>query len=190
MTSGTNPDSRAEFFKSLGHPARLLILNLIREKPRHGEELAAILHLKPATISHHLSKLTDAGLLKREKAQYYQIYSLVPDALSSTLGELISLRKENDTMVDVQVDAYKQKVLKNFFRQGRLINIPAQLKKYLIVLEKLSEEFEPGQEYSEREVNQILVEFHDDVAMLRRGLVEEKFMQRDKGIYRRIDVEK
>ena len=85
MSSGTKANGvtpeenlavRAEFFKALGHPARLLILNLIRMKPRHGEELAVILHLNPATISHHLSKLTDAGLLVSRKDQYYQVYSL------------------------------------------------------------------------------------------------------------------
>jgi len=56
-----NLEARAELFKALGHPMRLLILNLVKIKPRHGEELATILGLKPATISHHLSKLTQVG---------------------------------------------------------------------------------------------------------------------------------
>jgi DNA-binding transcriptional ArsR family regulator len=49
MTPEENLNARAELFKALGHPARLLILNLIRMKPRHGEELAVILHLSPAS---------------------------------------------------------------------------------------------------------------------------------------------
>ena len=64
-----NLEARAEFFKALGHPARLLILNLVQMKPRHGEELATILKLKPATISHHLAKLTEVGLLESRKDQ-------------------------------------------------------------------------------------------------------------------------
>ena len=44
-------EARAELLKALGHPVRLLILNLLDMKPRHGEELAAILNLQPATIS-------------------------------------------------------------------------------------------------------------------------------------------
>ena len=67
-----NLDARAAFFQALGHPARLLILNLVQIGPRHGEELAAILGLAPATISHHLAKLTGVGLLVSEKDQYYQ----------------------------------------------------------------------------------------------------------------------
>ena len=58
-----NLQARAQLFKALGHPARLLILNLVQNKPRHGEELAAILRLKPATISNHLSKLASVGLI-------------------------------------------------------------------------------------------------------------------------------
>ena len=39
MTAEQDLGARAELFKALGHPARLLILNLLDIKPRHGEEL-------------------------------------------------------------------------------------------------------------------------------------------------------
>jgi hypothetical protein len=87
---------------------------------------------------------------------------------------------------EVEEDAYRVKVLHTFIRRGRLTQIPAQLKKRQIVLEKLAEEFEPERAYTEREVNRILVEYHDDVAALRRGLVGHGLMQRAKGIYRRV----
>lgn len=180
-----NLETRAQLFKALGHPARLLILNLLRMKPRHGEELAAILKLKPATISHHLTKLTSVGLLKHKKDQYYHTYSLVGDVLEKTLGEIVHLPQPGLT-AEVQEDAYRNKVLKTFFRRGRLSQIPAQLKKRQIILEKLAQEFEPEREYSEREVNLILLDFHEDVASLRRGLVSQGLMEREKGIYRRV----
>ena len=50
-SSEQNLDAKANLFKALGHPARLLILNLIKRQPRHGEELAVILMLNPATVS-------------------------------------------------------------------------------------------------------------------------------------------
>jgi hypothetical protein len=170
----------------LGHPVRLLIVNLIKLKPRHGQELAAILELNPATISHHLSKLTEVGLLQSRKDQYYQTYSLAGDMLSKTLGEVVFV-PQPELAADVAEDAYRQKVLKTFFKRGRLVQIPAQLKKRLVVLEKLVLEFEPGRRYDEREVNQILVEFNDDVATLRRAMIGHKLMQREKGVYWRID---
>jgi biotin operon repressor len=177
-----NLEARANLFKALGHPVRLLILNLIKLKPRHGEELAAILRLKPATISHHITKLIDAGLVKAKKDQYYQTYSLVSTHLKLPLGELIHLPQpalESGT----EQDAYRQKVLKTFFRHGRLVQFPAQLKKRIIVLEKIAEAFEPDREYTEKEVNFILLDYNEDVASLRRGLIEQNLLTREKGIY-------
>jgi len=178
-------DARAELFKALGHPTRLLILNLIRSKARHVEELATILRLSPATVSHHLSKLSSVGLLRSEKDQYYQTYSLSGDLSGRTLGELI-LVPQLGLAAQVEEAAYRHKVLATFLHQGRLISIPAQHKKRQIILEKLAQEFEPDRTYTEREVNQILVDFHDDVASLRRGLIEHGLMQRDNGLYWRV----
>ncbi|MBN1313628.1 MAG: DUF2087 domain-containing protein [Anaerolineae bacterium] len=177
-----NLEARAQLFKALGHPVRLLIVNLAHIKPRHGEELATILNLNPATISHHLSLLTDAGLLSLKKDQYYHTYSLIGDVLNKTLDEIIRL-PQAELMANVEEDAYRNKVLKSFLKRGRLVQIPRQFKKEQIVLEKIVEEFEPGREYLEREVNRILLEFHEDVAALRRGLIEHHLMKRDKGIY-------
>lgn len=180
-------EARAELFKALGHPARLLMLNLIRAKPRHGEELALILHLNPATISHHLALLSAAGLLRAQKDQYYQTYSLEGDLLEKSLGELLSVA-QSEASPGLEEDAFRKKVLNTFFQRGRLVSIPAQLKKRQVILEKLVESFEPGRAYSEREVNQVLVEFHDDVASLRRGMIELGLMERAAGIYRRKDA--
>ena len=177
-----NLEARAQLFKALGHPVRLLILNLVQMKPRHGEELSEILNLKPATISHHLAKLTDVGLLKHRKDQYYHTYSLVGDSLEKTLGEVVSL-PQSGLATDVEEDAYRNKVLKTFFRRGRLTQLPAQLKKQQIILEKLALEFEPEREYTEHEVNQMLLEFHEDVATLRRGMISHGLMKREKGVY-------
>jgi ArsR family transcriptional regulator, arsenate/arsenite/antimonite-responsive transcriptional repressor len=183
-----NLEARARLFKALGHPVRLLIVNLVQMKPRHGEELATILNLNPATISHHLSQLSEAGLLSLTKDQYYRTYSLTGDMLKKTLDELIRLPQAG-LATDVEEDAYRNKVLKTFFKQGRLLQIPTQLKKQQIVLEKIAQEFEPGRKYTEREVNQALIEFHDDVAYLRRSLADHGLMQREKGIYWRPNEE-
>ena len=184
--SEENLEARAQLFKALGHPTRLLILNLIKMKPRHGEELAEILRLKPATISHHLSKLTDAGLLTAKKDQYYQTYSLVKSVLDRSLEDVVHI-PQPDLTDGVEEDAYRQKVLRSFFKRGQLVQIPAQYKKQLIILEKLAEEFEPGQRYTEKQVNQMLLEFNEDVASLRRMLIDHKLMAREKGIYWRLE---
>ena len=179
-----NLEARAALFKALGHPVRLLILNLVKMRPRHTQELATILTLNPATVSFHLSQLSKAGLLESEKDQYYQMYSLAGDVLRKPLSEVVFVAQP-ELAGQVEEDAYREKVLGTFLRRGRLIQIPAQRKKQQIILRRLAEEFEPDRDYSEREVNQILVEFHDDVAALRRGLIDHGLMERAAGIYRR-----
>jgi ArsR family transcriptional regulator, arsenate/arsenite/antimonite-responsive transcriptional repressor len=188
MRAEENLEARADLFKALGHPTRLLILNLMRIKPRHGEELATILNLKPATISHHLAKLSAVGLLASRKDQYYQTYSLVPAVLEKSLGEVVHLPQPGLT-AEVEEDAYRDKVLRTFIKRGRLTQFPAQYKKRLIILDKLVEEFELGRVYSEQEVNQILVEFHEDVATLRREMIDHRLMAREGGRYRRLVTE-
>lgn len=179
-----NLEARAALFKALGHPVRLLILSLVKMRPRHTEELSTILLLKPATVSFHLSQLHAAGLLESRRDQYYQLYSLAGDVLRRPLSEFAFLAQP-ELAAEVEEDAYRKKVLETFFRWGRLTQIPAQRSKQQIILERLAQEFEPDRDYSEREVNQVLVEFHDDVAALRRGLIGEGWMERTQGVYRR-----
>lgn len=181
-----NLDKRAQLFKALGHPARLLIVNLMAAKPRHGEELAAILGLNPATVSHHLTKLAEAGLVVAKKDQYYQIYSLVGDLLRKPLEDIISIPQAGVEQ-QVESDAYREKVLRTFIKRGRLTHIPAQRKKFQVVLEKILQEFEPERRYPEREVNHILLDYHDDVAALRRGMIDLGLMQRERGEYWRTE---
>jgi hypothetical protein len=75
------------------------------------------------------------------------------------------------------------RVLRAFVRNGRLISIPAARSKRLVVLDLVAQEFEPGRRYSESTVNLILGRFHADVAALRRYLVDEGLMERERGEY-------
>lgn len=185
-----NLRARAQLFKALGNPTRLLIVNLIRLQPRHTEELASILKLSPGTVSHHLSSLSDAGLLSSKKEQYYQVYSLVKGVLDKPLLEVVSMPQPSLDK-NVEQDAYTQKVLKTFFKRGRLVKIPSQQKKFVVVIKELVKNFEPEKVYSERDVNIILADFHDDFATLRRGLVDFRMMERsrDGRDYRRVNTQ-
>jgi hypothetical protein len=75
------------------------------------------------------------------------------------------------------------KVLRAYFREGRLTSIPVAGKKRSVVLEYLAGGFEPGVHYTEEQVNATLRAWHDDVAALRRYLVEEGLLSRAHGEY-------
>ena len=83
-----------------------------------------------------------------------------------------------------QEKAQQERVARNFFDDaGRLHTIPSKHAKLLVVLDRLAQEFEPGQTYPEPEVNEVLKRFHPDYAALRRYLVENDFLTRDDGWY-------
>ena len=75
-------------------------------------------------------------------------------------------------------------VLRAFFApDGTLRSIPTRIRKRLVVLNELAQEFEIGRQYDENEVNNTLRAHHLDVAALRRYLVEEGFLERRDGRY-------
>ena len=78
----------------------------------------------------------------------------------------------------------QQAVLRAFVDDdGRLRRIPARRAKRLVVLDRIVQVFEVGERYPELEVNALLRAFHDDVAALRRYLVDEGFLSREQGVY-------
>jgi len=74
-------------------------------------------------------------------------------------------------------------VVQRFFKGRRLRSIPASHSKRVAVLDHLAQRLEPGRKYTEAEVNDVLRAFHDDVAALRRYLVDEGFVDREEGKY-------
>ncbi len=74
-------------------------------------------------------------------------------------------------------------VLETAVRDGKLVRWPTKRSKKLVVLDYLAQMFEPGQHYSEREVNAILRGFDNDTATTRRYLVDEGFLDRSDGQY-------
>jgi ArsR family transcriptional regulator len=86
-------ETTAQLFKALGDPTRVRIVHLLatNEEPVCACELIEPLGLTQPTVSHHLKKLTDAGLIVREQRGVWAYYTLDEDALSR-LGGLIEAK--------------------------------------------------------------------------------------------------
>jgi DNA-binding HxlR family transcriptional regulator len=170
------------FFKALSDANRLKIIGLLAQKPYSVEELAALLDLKASTVSHHLSKLSKVGLVSAKADSYYNVYQLDEKALELKSRSLFSQENLAASVVDVDADAYDNKVVKDYLRKdGGLKTIPAQRKKLDAVLRHVAKAFKPGKRYSEKQVNEILKNFHADTASLRRELVGSGIMKREGG---------
>lgn len=78
----------------------------------------------------------------------------------------------------------ERKVLGTFFKDGRLVAIPARAGKRRVILEHIARAFEPGVRIPEREVDAVLRAFYEyDYVSIRRYLVDSGLMSREDGIY-------
>lgn len=170
------------FFKALADSSRLKIVGLLAEKPYSVEELAELLKLKPSTVSHHLSRLTKAGLVTMHTESYYSVYELDQKMLEEKSRTLFSQEELLTVASEVDSNAYDKKVVKDFTkRDGSLKTIPAQQKKLEAILRHVVKSFEIGKRYSEKRVNELLSRYHEDTATLRRELIGYGLMDREGG---------
>ncbi len=171
-----------DFVKAISDANRLKIIGLLAQQPYSVEELAALLNLKPSTVSHHLARLAQIGLVSAKTESYYNVYQLDEKALQSKSRDLFSQENLAASVVDVDADAYDNKVIKDYVRNdGSLKIIPAQRKKLEAVLRHVVKAFKVGKRYSEKQVNEILSGYHEDTASLRRELVGFGLMKRKGG---------
>ena len=93
VLSDDEAEATAELFKALGDPARVRIVNVLaaRREPVCVCHLVEPLGLSQPTVSHHLKKLLDAGLLEREQRGKWAYFSLRPDAVA-TLAAVADLK--------------------------------------------------------------------------------------------------
>ena len=170
------------FFKALADKYRLKIVGLLAEKTYSVEELAELLGLKPPTVSHHLAKLVEAGLVKARAESYYSVYQLDQSALEAKTRSMFSQQELSTVAAEVDADAYDKKVIRDYSRRdGSLKTLPSQRKKLEAILRYVVRAFEVGRRYSEKQVNTILRRYHEDTATLRRELVGSGLMQREGG---------
>jgi hypothetical protein len=174
--SDATPD---EILRVLADPERLQVVGALAARPRSSDELAEALSIPLARVRRHLSRLSSAGLAAVDADR--RAYALVPETLRQAALEVGPPREAGLALGAVYEE--EEAVLRSYFRAGRLRDIPARRSKRRIVLTRLSLEFEPGVRYSERAVNEILRPFHPDVASLRRYLVDEEFLSRDRRGY-------
>ncbi len=177
-----------QFFKALSDENRLKIVGLLARDSYSGEALAALLEVTPATVSHHLARLAEAGLVSAHMEGHAKRYRLRTDVLHAMASSLLAREALPEAAQAVGAATYDRKVLNDFLLpDGSLKKIPAQQKKLLAVLRHLLREFEPGRTYPEKQVNAILARFHPDTASLRRAMIEYKLMARASGKYWRAD---
>ena len=173
---------KLELLKLLADETSLNILNILLTEDSYVEKIACELSLTPATICYHLKKLEAAGVVNCSRSQFYIIYSVNREIFDKPLYALI----KKDTMVIDEEEKYRKAVISNFFKYGRLTQIPTQRKKREIVLSEIVGQFSFDRDYDEKEVNEIILRYHDDYCTIRREMIAFGMMTRSFEIYRRL----
>jgi predicted transcriptional regulator len=173
-----------QMMKALADSSRLLILNSLFEKPQYVEELAQRFNLSPSTVSFHLKKLESGGLVEKTKNQYYSEFRVNKKMLNQKLLDLTRFENVEKYVQEERIREYRDKVLKTFIKNGRVSKMPAQLKKRLIILSWFAAKFERERTYQEEEVSGIIQKHFDDYCVVRRDLVDFRFMTRKNQVYK------
>ena len=168
-----------EILRALADPERLAIAGALAQRAATAAALAKDLELQLTRVRKHLNRLTTTGVVRLEPDR--RTYRLDTETLRWAAEQVGPPRDAGLALGAANDD--EEAVLRTFFRDGRLTEIPAKEGKRRIVLERIALEFEPGVRYDEHEVNAIVGRFFNDYASLRRYLVDDGFLAREHGEY-------
>jgi hypothetical protein len=171
-----------DILRALADPERLRIAGALAAGDAAAAGLAETLELPLARVRRHLTRLAAAGVARLQPDR--RTYRLDEETLRWAAEQVGPPRDAGIPLGAANED--EEAVLRAFFRDGRLTEIPTKAGKRRIVLERIALEFEPGRRYDEREVNAIVGVFFNDHAALRRHLVDEGFLDRKAGVYWRV----
>jgi DNA-binding transcriptional ArsR family regulator len=181
-----NLQTLLDFFKVLSNESRLKLLGVLAQRECSVEELAALLQLKAPTVSHHLAKLKTLNLVSLNPQGNTHLYRLNLEQLQHLSRDLLTSDRIQSLAEDVQPKNWETTVLQSFVTDDRITSIPSSRKKRFVLLKWLVEKFECDRNYSEKEVNTLLKQHHEDYATLRREFIGYQMMSRDRSVYRRL----
>jgi hypothetical protein len=146
------------------------------------DQVVAAAGIGPERAGKALARLTTGGLVDRSDDGSLR---LVAESFASA-ARSAAAESRRESEVPEGVSPQDAKVIRAFGKDGRLVSIPTARSKRVIVLDLLAQSFEPGRRFSEKQVNEMLRPWHDDVAALRRYLVDDGLLAREGGVYWRI----
>ncbi|HET7723978.1 MAG TPA: metalloregulator ArsR/SmtB family transcription factor [Propionibacteriaceae bacterium] len=79
-------EAKAELFRTLGHPVRIRVLELLSEKDHAVHELLADIAIEPSALSQQLAILRRTGLVRQRREGGEVVYSLLVDGVRELLA--------------------------------------------------------------------------------------------------------
>ena len=181
------------FFKALADANRLKLVGLLAHEPHTVEQLAAALGVGSSTVSHHLRKLADVGLVHARADGPYSVYQLDPEPLQALAKRLLAADALPPLAIDADLGAFDRRVLKAYLEpDGRFRTpLPSKSRQIAVLARHALQAIEPGVTYAEKQLSERIQRFTDDTATIRRALVDLGLLQRtpDGAAYWRVATE-
>lgn len=174
--------SAESLVRLLAEPRRRKVFAALVLGDRTPAEVAETTGLEARDVVVALRKLADGGLARLTQGGAIPVEQVFGEIARETV---VPVQPEDLGYVDERVTG----VLRTFVRDGRLLGLPAQRTKRTVVLEHIAQSFEPGVEYTEAAVNDVLKVWATDSGVdhvsLRRYLIDENLLARRDGRYHR-----
>lgn len=163
-----------DYVKVMSDPTRLRIIGLLSQRNATRKEVAERFELSPKESLTHLGYLEFIGVITQENG----VFSLNDSRLAVLARE--KLFEEKQVYVPNEaLDEKTKKVLVSYLNpDGSIRDIPAP-PKLKIILNYLIDFFEFDKNYTEKEINQIIKRFNEDISGLRRDLIDANMLARE-----------
>ena len=184
-------DDLLNLLKAVADESRLRMVALMSERAYTVSEMATVFNLTEPTVSHHVSKLHSAGLLRLRMEGNQRFYTINEKRLETLKNyvngiEKLPARVEKVKANTAWIEALDwneadKKVLRDYTAEGRVPNLPSKVNKWQVILRWIATKFEPNKHYTEKQVNAILRDINEDYATVRRYMIDFGYMRRELG---------
>ncbi len=164
-----------DFVKAVSDADRLRIVGVLARGPASIRQVADQLGMPFREAFSHLGLLEFAGVVHKDG----DLFRLDDGAMEKLSRAQFSAPHPRYVPAP-DLDAKSRKVLANYLNaDGSIKQIPSPGAKLQVILEYLVAAFEPGANFTEKEVNMLLRRFHPDTATLRRALFDAGLLDRE-----------
>lgn len=142
-------------------------------------ELAEKMDEDPKILLRHLDILEQANLVVVSDKDGVKLYRFNTKSIESIARQQFKKHRQDKSFTNLSDD--QMKLVSSYIQaDGSLKMIPSQTKKIKIILDYVVNAFEFDVSYSEKEINEILKSYNPDTSMLRRFLVDYKYLHRER----------
>ena len=161
----------------LAEPERMrIVASLVLDGPQAAASIADRSGLDLRAVVDGLDRLCGAGLVEDVDGEFVLLEAAFKMAARDGAPATPATSFPDEP-------TERRRILDQCLKDGRLVHMPTKRSKRLVLLEELVQRFEPGEHYTEKQVNAALASVSSDTATLRRYMVDEGLLDRADGEY-------